>query len=163
MTAMDNPDPHRDRPSGFPWPPVLLVGVIVVAFVLDRLAPVGWPGINDLPSRVVGLSIGGLGVLLLAWAAWTLHKAGTTVMPHKGTAALVISGPFVRFRNPIYLADTMLLLGLSELTKNIWLVAGAAAFVGLVTWLAILPEERHLEARFGDAYRAYKARSRRWL
>jgi protein-S-isoprenylcysteine O-methyltransferase Ste14 len=163
MAMSDDPGPRRDRPSGFPWPPVLLIGIIVAAFVLDRLAPLGWPGVDDLPARIVGLAIGGLGVALLAWAAWTLHHAGTTVMPHKGSAALVTSGPFARFRNPIYIADTMVLLGLGELTKNIWLVGGAMIFVALVTWLAILPEERHLEARFGDAYRAYKARSRRWL
>ena len=55
------------------------------------------------------------------------------------------------------------LLGVAEVTKNVWFVMGAAAFALLVTWLAILPEERHLEKRFGEAYRAYKAKSRRWL
>jgi protein-S-isoprenylcysteine O-methyltransferase Ste14 len=39
----------------------------------------------------------------------------------------------------------------------------APVFAVLMTWLAILPEERHLEAKFGDAYRAYKARTRRWI
>ena len=39
----------------------------------------------------------------------------------------------------------------------------AIAFVFLVTWLAILPEERHLEARFGEDYLAYKNRTRRWF
>ena len=60
-------------------------------------------------------------------------------------------------------ADVMILLGAAELSKNIWFVIGAAVFGVLVTVLAILPEERHLEARFGDAYRNYKQRSRRWL
>ena len=44
-----------------------------------------------------------------------------------------------------------------------WFVAAAAAFAALVTWLAILPEERHLERRFGKAYLDYKAKSRRWI
>ena len=57
----------------------------------------------------------------------------------------------------------MILLGAAELTKNIWFVVCAALFAILVTVLAILPEERHLEARFGDDYREYKSRSRRWL
>ena len=43
------------------------------------------------------------------------------------------------------------------------LVIAAAVFAALVTWLAILPEERHLEKRFGDAYRYYKSKSRRWI
>ena len=55
------------------------------------------------------------------------------------------------------------MLRVAELTKNIWFVVLAAVFAVLVTWLAILPEERHLEARFGDEFRNYKARTRRWI
>ena len=84
-------------------------------------------------------------------------------LPNQAADALVTTGPYNRFRNPIYIADVMLLLGMAELTKNIWFVIGAAIFVVLVTWLAILPEERHLEARFGDEYTDYKQKSRRWL
>jgi len=153
----------RDRPSVFPWPPVLLLANVAAAVGLGWFQPLGWPGVNDFAARTVGLSIGGLGIALMMWSVWTLRAAQTTVLPHQGATNLVTSGPFRRFRNPIYLADTMILLGVAEVTKNIWFVAAAAAFVVLVTWLAILPEERHLGARFGEDYRAYKARSRRWL
>ena len=157
---------HRnpaDRPSSIPWPPLLLVGLALGAIGMGQAYPVTWPGLNDLPARVIGLTIGGLGVALMGWAALTFHRHKTTVLPHQGATALITDGPFKRFRNPIYLADTMILLGVAELTKNIWFAVAAAAFVPLVTWLAILPEERHLSARFGEAYEAYKARSRRWI
>lgn len=151
------------RPSSVPWPPILLVLAVAGAFALDWMVPLAWPGVNDLPARFIGLGIGALGLLLAAWSIYTLVQAGTTVRPDAGSSTLVTSGPFVRFRNPIYLADVMILLGLAELTKTIWLAFLMPVFVILVTWLAILPEERHLEARFGDAYRAYKERSRRWI
>jgi protein-S-isoprenylcysteine O-methyltransferase Ste14 len=154
---------HFQRPSAVPWPPILLVLAAGGAVILGRVAPLGWPGLDDLPARVVGLGIGALGVLLMGWALWTLHSAQTNILPHKAADKLVTSGPFARFRNPIYLADTMILLGLAELTKNVWFAIGALAFGVLVTFLAILPEERHLLARFGDEYRAYKGRTRRWL
>jgi protein-S-isoprenylcysteine O-methyltransferase Ste14 len=130
---------------------------------LGYLAPIGWPGIDDTPARYVGLGIGTAGVALLVWAVMTLRRHGTTVLPDVGAAALVTDGPYWRYRNPIYLADAMILLGIAELTKNMWFVAAAAAFAALVTWLAILPEERHLERRFGNAYTDYKAKSRRWI
>ena len=152
-----------DRPNTVPWPPILLGAAILAAIFLGRLAPLSWPGLDDTPARIVGVAIGALGLALIVWAAWTMHRARTTVLPHRPSDALVTSGPFWRFRNPIYLGDTMILLSLAELTKNIWFVPAAIAFALLVTLLAILPEERYLEARFGDAYRAYKARSRRWL
>ena len=108
-------------------------------------------------------SYGAAGIVLLIWALLTLRGHGTTFLPDAGATTLVTTGPYRRFRNPIYLADTMILLGAAEITKNIWLVIAAAGFAALVTWLAILPEERHLEHRFGDAYRAYKSKSRRWI
>ena len=125
--------------------------------------PVGAAHRVHLAARVVGISIGVGGILLACWAAWTLYHAGTTIKPHKGADVLVTTGPFKRLRNPIYVADIMLLLGAAEISKNVWFVIGAALFALLVTFLAILPEERHLEARFGEDYRNYKARSRRWL
>jgi protein-S-isoprenylcysteine O-methyltransferase Ste14 len=56
-----------------------------------------------------------------------------------------------------------LLFGVAELTRNVWFVILAFAFAGLVTLLQIIPEERHLEARFGQDWRDYAARTRRWI
>jgi protein-S-isoprenylcysteine O-methyltransferase Ste14 len=152
-----------ERPSRIPWPPVLLIGVLAAAVVLGRVWPLAWPGLDDRPARAVGLGLGAAGVVLLVYAILTLRRHGTTVLPDVGATTLVTSGPYRRFRNPIYLADCLILFGLAEITKNIWFVIGAATFAVLVTLLAILPEERHLERRFGDAYLDYKAKTRRWL
>ncbi len=152
-----------ERPSRIPWPPLLLIGVIAGAVVLGRFRPLPWPGLDDWPARAVGLGLGAAGVVLLVASILTLRRHGTTVMPDVGASALVTSGPYRRFRNPIYLGDCLMLLGVAEITKNVWFVIGAAVFALLVTLLAILPEERHLERRFGEAYLDYKAKSRRWL
>lgn len=162
--AAADADPVLDqRPSSVPWPPLVLAGVAVLAIVLGSVAPVAWPGVDDTPARFIGLGIGVLGIVLVAWGIITLRVHGTTMLPDAGATRLVTSGPFRRFRNPIYLGDAMILLGAAELTKNIWLVGAAAAFAALVTKLAIIPEEQHLERRFGQAYRDYKSRSRRWI
>lgn len=150
-------------PSAVPWPPLLFAGAIAAPVILASLWPLSWPGLDDLAARIIGLGIGALGVLLAAWALVTLRCAGTTVRPDRPSTALVASGPYRRYRNPIYVADVMMLLGLAELTKNIWFVAFAALFAVLVTHLAIIPEENHLESRFGDDFIAYKERTRRWI
>ncbi len=152
-----------DRPSNLPWPPILLACVIAGAIVLGRVAPLRWPGLDDKAAHYVGLGLGALGIVLLVASILTLRQAGTTVRPHAGATALVTTGPYKRFRNPIYLADCLILFGVAELTKNIWFVVASFVFGLLVTWLAILPEERHLERRFGRAYLDYKAKSRRWI
>jgi protein-S-isoprenylcysteine O-methyltransferase Ste14 len=152
-----------ERPSRIPWPPILLFGVVGGALMLGRVEPLPWPGLDDWPARAVGLGLGVAGIALMIWSILTLRRHGTTVLPDVGATALVTSGPFRRFRNPIYLADCLILLGAAELTKNVWFVIGAIVFAVLVTLLAIMPEERHLERRFGGAYLDYKAKTRRWL
>jgi protein-S-isoprenylcysteine O-methyltransferase Ste14 len=151
------------KPSSIPWPPLLLATVVGSAFVLDNRLALPWPGLDDLPARLIGSGLGIAGLALMAWAVYTLWRHETTVMPHQASSKLVTAGPFRYRRNPIYIADVLLLLGLAELSKNLWLVIGAILFVPLVTWLAILPEERHLEAKFGDEYRRYKETTRRWI
>jgi protein-S-isoprenylcysteine O-methyltransferase Ste14 len=152
-----------DRPTNIPWPPILIVAVIAGAALLSRVAPLQWPGLDDTAAHYVGLGLGALGIVLLVVSILTLRMAGTTARPHAGASVLVTTGPYRRFRNPIYLADCLILFGIAELTKNVWFVIGAFAFGLLVTWLAILPEERYLERRFGRAYLDYKAKSRRWI
>lgn len=159
----DETDKYHDRPSAVPWPPILWFGLMALALPAQRQWPLGWPGIDDLAARIVGWGLGLGGVALFIWAAVALARAGTTILPDKGSDVLVTTGPFQRFRNPIYLAQVMVLLGLAEFTKNPWFIAFAFVHAVLVTALAIIPEERHLEARFGEAYLAYKAKSRRWI
>jgi protein-S-isoprenylcysteine O-methyltransferase Ste14 len=125
--------------------------------------PLAWPGVDDAAGHMVGLAIGAAGIGLLIWAAMTLKRHQTTIRPDKGADRLVTDGPFRFRRNPIYIAHVLIMFGVAELTGNIWFVILALAHAVLVTWLAILPEERHLEARFGDDYRAYKAKTRRWI
>jgi len=156
------PDP--DRPSAVPWPPLLLVTVVGLGAVLRRLAPMPWPD-GALGERLgwagIALIVGGLGIELSVVMA--LRRAATTVMPHRGASALVTDGPFQRSRNPIYVAHVALVLGLGLLLGNGWWVALAPVFAVAIDRLAILREERHLEARFGDAYARYRASVRRWL
>jgi protein-S-isoprenylcysteine O-methyltransferase Ste14 len=151
------------RPSSFPWPPALLGGAFLGAFLLGHGYPIAWPWLNDAPARALGTGLVAAGVVLFAWAAIAFKRHRTTILPNRGADRLVTDGPFRVRRNPIYLADVLILLGLAELTSNLWFAVMAALFAVLVTWLAILPEEHHLEAKFGDAYRDYKANTRRWI
>ena len=116
-----------------------------------------------MPARVIGYGFGVAGLALIGWALLTLRRAGTTVLPNAGADRLVIDGPFRYRRNPIYMGDTLLLLGFAQLTTNIWFAIFMPVFLIAVYFLAVLPEERHLEERFGQAYLDYKESTRRWF
>jgi protein-S-isoprenylcysteine O-methyltransferase Ste14 len=151
------------RANNFPWAPVLLVVAIAAALVMGRLMPLPWPGLQDSPAHWVGLGFGAAGLLLIVLATVTLVQHRTTILPDKAATTLVVSGPYRRFRNPIYLGEVLMLFAAAEVTKSIWFVAAGLGFGLLVTLFQIIPEERHLEACFGDTYRDYKARTRRWI
>ena len=109
------------------------------------------------------LAVAGLGFLLPATRAFL--RASTTVNPLKPEAAttLVVAGVYRFTRNPMYVAFALLLLAWAA-----WLAAPAAllgpvTFVAFITRFQIVPEERALRARFGDAFDAYCQRVPRWL
>lgn len=162
MTRTTTADPSL-RPTAFPWPPVLVAAGILAGWRLNHVWPLPWTGIDDTAARIIGIGFGVAGLALAGWAAWTMWRHHTTIMPHRGASTLVTDGPFRRWRNPIYIADVLVILFFAEITKSMWVLLFAPVFIVLVTWLAILPEERHLAARFGDAYRDYQAKTRRWL
>jgi protein-S-isoprenylcysteine O-methyltransferase Ste14 len=158
---MDDDAAHR--PSAVPWPPILFVAALVAAVLLGRFYRLPWPGLDDRPARMVGYGFGVAGIALMIWGLATLYRARTNVWPHKGADRLITHGPFRFRRNPIYMGEILILLGLAQATLNIWLVVMAPVFALAILGLAILPEERHLEARFGEDYLDYKARTRRWF
>jgi protein-S-isoprenylcysteine O-methyltransferase Ste14 len=163
MTETKIPGTPTGRANIFPWPPVLFLAVIAAGLLADWLLPLPWPGLDDAPAHIIGLGFGAIGIILIVLSVRALIVHGTTVRPDETSTVLVTSGPYAWCRNPIYLGAVLLLLAGAEITKSIWFIAAGLVFGVLVTVLQILPEERHLEAQFGDAYLDYKARTRRWI
>lgn len=163
MTETKIPVASTGRASTFPWPPALFLAAIAAGLLASRLLPLPWPGLDDVPAHAIGLGFGAIGLVLIVLGIKALIAHGTTVRPDKTSTTLVTDGPYAWFRNPIYLGQVLLLFAGAEITKSIWYVAAGLAFGVLVTVLQILPEERHLEAQFGDLYLDYKSRTRRWI
>ena len=83
--------------------------------------------------------------------------------PGYPTKMLVVSGPFRRTRNPIYVGFLLIAVGLAVAFNAVAVLI--AAFVGAVvlTVLVIRREEAYLEREFGDVYAGYMSRTRRWI
>ena len=149
------------RPNRIPWPPLILAGVVVAGVLAGYLLPVGLSG--GTWRRVMGAAIiaAGLGIDVLAMITMARHRAN--ILPHRAATALVTSGPFAISRNPIYLGNVLLTIGLALATGNAWLLVAAPVEIVLVTSLAIVREEAHLQAMFGSEFEAYKRSTSRWI
>lgn len=142
-------------------PPVWLALFAALAWVQATRLPVGQPGPGGM-DLLGGLLVGG-GLVLIALAAHGMMQARTTVIPHRDPDALVTSGIFRRTRNPIYLGDALILIGLMlrwEAWPSLILLP---LFVWVITDRFIVPEEARLRDRFGAAFDRYATATRRWI
>ncbi len=147
--------------NGIDLPPIWLAGFILLAWVISYFAPgmtldFPWQGVIALLLLVIGLVLTGL-------AVFEMMRAKTTVIPRRDPNALVTSGIFRLTRNPIYLGDALMLTG-----AVVWLQTGPGivlipAFVWLIRRRFIDGEEAGLQAKFGDDFDQWKARTRRWI
>jgi protein-S-isoprenylcysteine O-methyltransferase Ste14 len=92
-----------------------------------------------------------------------LSRARTPVDPLKSTTALVTKGPFRYSRNPIYVALTLLYLGVALLFNALWILLLVVPVLVVIRYGVIAREEAYLTRKFGDAYRQYTTQVRRWL
>lgn len=155
---------YSHRPNRVPWPPMIYIAVTLTALGLHLTWPMGLlPSMTGQWMRGSGLALAGLGIALDLAAMVALRRARTNILPHRGADHLVTHGVFARSRNPIYLGNTFLLAGLGLALASAWLFAGALVAAFLVDRLAIRREERHLAARFGQAFADYAERVPRWI
>jgi protein-S-isoprenylcysteine O-methyltransferase Ste14 len=143
--------------------PPLAWGLAVVAgLALDWLVPLSFlPA--DLPAGWLGATVFVLALALVAWAIVTITGAGSNVPTNRPTTAVVERGPYRFTRNPIYLGMFLGLIGLAVVFDDLWLLRMLVPFALVTRYGVVAREEAYLERKFGDAYRGYRSRVRRWL
>ncbi len=135
--------------------------LLILSVLLNFLFPV--PVFLSPPFTYSGLLIIGIGVVLALWSRSLFLENATTLQPSEDPTALVTSGPFRISRNPIYLGMAAILLGVAVFQGTLVTLAFPVLFIMLIEFFIIPGEERNLEKIFGDPYRDYKKRVRRWI
>jgi protein-S-isoprenylcysteine O-methyltransferase Ste14 len=139
----------------------MVLAGILAQLLIGYVAPVQ-PILNEKWQYTgVGLMLFGFAVILLV--ARGFRKNETTIIPDGQPSTLMENGIFAYSRNPIYFGMTIFLLGSALAVGHIWALVIVPVFVLLVQQIWIVKEEETLEAEFGQIYRNYKMRVRRWL
>lgn len=152
---------ERDRPGVIAPPPLLYGGALLTGAGLDWLIPL--PLLAPGAGRDPGIALIVLGLAATLWCGLLFHRAGTAVEPYKPSTAIVSSGPYRLSRNPIYVALTAISVGIGLWANSAWMLGLILPTLVLMQIAVIGREEVYLETKFGEEYRAYKAKVRRWI
>ena len=150
-----------DRARVIAPPPLIYLAMLGVGLMLEWLCP------TRLLSRVLAQGVGVVlfvfGVIGLTVAIRTVLRAQTPVNPYKPVTTLVTNGLYRFSRNPIYVSDTIIYLGLAIGLNAWWAVALTPILIWIVQIGVIAREEGYLEKKFGNEYARYKQQVRRWI
>src|SRR5205814_937857 len=139
-----------------------------LVFLLSMGAGVGLQMVQPLRITALGVRFSGVAVMLaglalIAVAFRLFRKSGQEPAPWEPTPSLAFAGPYRFTRNPMYVGMTSIPLGVGLLLGNLWIGGLALLSLFVVHFIAVRPEEAYLTERFGEPYRAYLRRVRRYL
>ena len=149
---------------GIARPPLLYLACLLLGLALDHVLSL--PLILPEAALIRWTMGGGLiliGVAIVAAGIRNFSHAATPVPSNRPVRALVTTGIHGWSRNPIYVGMFLLYAGIGLAARSPWVLILALPLVIILRYGVVAREEAYLERRFGDAYRDYKARVRRWL
>lgn len=143
-------------------PPVWLVACLVIAWVQAIYYPAGLSFGGAWSDFAGGVLVGG-GLLLMLLAVYEMRRHRTTIIPHEVPQHLVQSGIFSRTRNPIYLGDTLILLGLILRWDAVLALPLVPIFLWIIEKRFVEPEENRMRRTFRMEFARYCEKTRRWI
>lgn len=140
-------------------PPVYFAFPLLAGLLLHSAVP--W-AIGGRPATLfVGVALVASGIVFVLTAVASVHRAGTTIVPHHPVSVLLTHGPYALSRNPMYTGLATAVTGAAFIVGTWWPLLLLPAGIAAVRLLVIAPEERYL-ASF-DGYAAYRSKVRRWI
>ena len=162
MNAASQQDPDTAGP--IVRPPLLFLACLILGLVLDRLLPLPFA----LPETVwarwgAGGGLIAVGIAVLVAGLQNFSRAGTPVPGNRPVRRLVTTGIHGLSRNPIYVGMFLTYAGIGVAALSLWILVLLIPIAIIMRYGVVAREEVYLERHFGDAYRDYRARVRRWL
>lgn len=150
-----------DSPGVRVPPPVFYILAFLVGLALQARFPL--PFMAPTLALGLGVALSAAGGLFIVSSIPTLLRGKGTLNTNGSSAALVTSGPYRISRNPMYLGLVLLYAGVACVFSVVWALPLLIPLIIYTQLSVIAREERYLDRAFGDTYRAYRVRVRRWL
>ena len=145
-------------------PPLVFLAALLLGLGSDHLLPLPFAvPAAGLVHWIIAGSLILIGPALAAAGIRDFFRAGTPVPTNEPTRALVTTGIHGWSRNPIYVGMFLVYGGIAVAARSPWTLIFTLPLAITIRYGVVAREEAYLERRFGDAYRDYKSRVRRWL
>mgnify|MGYP001817063050 CR=1 FL=1 len=154
-------DGDKHGPGIHLHPPFIYAITMLAGIGLDHFLPLAMP--LDLQGRLYGGIVLGLSTCIALWALYHFYTEDTDVRPDRPDSALITGGPYSFTRNPLYIVLSLVQVSVAIWLDMLWILLLLPLSIIVITRYAIAREEHYLEKCFGQDYRDYKARVRRWL
>ena len=152
---------REDSPGVRLYPPLYLLAGLAVGWAAGRFVPIAW--LDPATARNAGAAAAMAGILLDVWCVAMFLRAGSDPRPDRPSKVLFTGGLFRYSRNPMYLGGVLTYAGVAVWAEWWWAFALLPVVLYALTRWVIRREEAYMERTFGEAYRDYRRRVRRWL
>ena len=144
-------------------PPLIFLGFLLAGYLIGQQVGPESLGLEINLRRGLAFVLVIMGLLIDGVAGASLRRHATAPEPWKPTTTLVQTGPFALSRNPIYLGFSLTYVGFALAMDSVVALGLVVPVVILIDRFVIGREEAYLERQFGETYRQYKQKVRRWL
>ena len=145
--------------------PPPIIGIIALALIWAAARYLPGPVYTHQIITILAAGLAALGLALDLVSLGGFRRSDTTINPLRPerASALVTSGPYRISRNPMYLGMLLILLGWTLYQGHPAGLLPLAGFIAYITVFQIKPEERAMISLFGQDYKDYMTKVRRWL
>lgn len=150
-----------DNPGIYFPPPLLFVSALVLGILFDGNL-LDWRHVTH-PLQALGVAVGLAGLAIIAVTLGLFRRFETRPEPWEASSTLIRSGVYRWSRNPMYLGMALTSVGIAIYFESLAAGLLLVLVVVAIDRFVIAREERYLERRFGEEYRDYRTRVRRWL
>lgn len=152
---------NQDNAGIVAHPPFFYIIAVLAAIVIDHFISLsfGKPTI----TKYLGLVVLGIGILVFILSGRMFIKNKQSPSVHASQPKVITDGIYGKTRNPIYLSAHMFIVSAALYFDNVWMLFMLVPMTYIITKFVIEKEEIYLERKFGEAYRDYKKKVRRWL
>ena len=145
----------------FDWPPIWLLIFMAIAWLQAQVwNPLAY---ENGYTTFIGRGAIVFGIILMGVSFVMFQKHRTSVVPKRTPNSIITSGPYKYSRNPIYVADAIVLIGYVLTLGSVISFVLVPAFAWVIRKRFINGEEVGIRAEFGQAYDDYCQQTRRWL